>query len=579
LRTLKVYDKQSTSQAKSSNIQENLATQSNGSRQILCSDAKQTRTYRAKQPVYNDTVPFCEQETEAFLTTWSCNKRLAIINFVLNQITFFKGYYRVSHGYIAEQLDVSEDYTQQTLKKAEKLGIFRVKHTYNGSNIHTINPEFKSSGIMQRLRPYFPGLRSFFSLVCLLSSLSSCPFLSSISPFNGKTRSDIKGDLRALLTKDNIESYTGGIVEIDKNLEISTLNKELKTEETPNKGETTFNYGVFPFPYSSNKDTPISPTPSEEELVEIRKKREKDLLDNAKREQQERSPKRFYPFLSEEGIYFAVSTGMSPWEAALLSSIPANDMVRILVKFSAVLFKSKIGLFQASRYLKREQKTKVIYRDVIHSTKKLAWWFVRTELAAFGLKLDYGLAATVRNYYGLREDKVMSMHDQSIFMKSLSNLSNKLDVFRKLSADEYALAARKAKIDEHKDRKEREKLRAQHREIIQHKEFKEDDIEEDRYREDGIYDEDENSPEDESISSQDVSMKQRQQKETKLVNHCPALAPVLTPQEQCAIDITNYRTGLSKTLPFMYDMMKTNFTNILKEKYSFLPPDFDILTY
>lgn len=68
-------------------------------------------------------------------------------------------------------------------------------------------------------------------------------------------------------------------------------------------------------------------------------------------------------------------------------------------------------------------------------------------------------------------------------------------------------------------------------------------------------------------------------KETQLLNNSAALGPAASSMDLFKHDLNNYRTSLSNLPLFMRDMMEVNFSNILRDKYPFLPSDFCMLKF
>lgn len=524
-----------------------------------------------------ETVSYNGRSFDYVPADWKSNPVVKVLNTIISIDNRCPTIY-CSHAYICNKTGLARWKVVKIVTALAKFGLLKKQFRSCGHDFKTdlygIADYFKLWDNRQALKHIFASL-AYFCITMLLTPIRA-------SDRTTENCANTRFDSRVISNSYNYNIIQRGDEKIDEITKNSKEELEEHKEALQNSEEQSFSLSTSFEEYArrairnlslSKPPVALPPHSSQSELL---RKRSKAFIDAEKETQRKRSPKNRFPFLCEEGIYFAVSTGMSPWEAALLVSIPAQDMVSILVKFSAILFKSKIGSFQASHYLRKEEKTKVIYRDVFHSTKKLAWWFVHSEIEKLGLKLDYQLATMVRNYYGLREGEAISMYDQSIFMKSLSSISNKLDTFRKLSEDEYAKAAKKVKSEEQKDKGDREKIRAQHRETIQYQEFKEDGIEEDRYKEDGVYDEDENF-EGLSLVAKSSANLSHTNKQSIVGNNSPAPRG-LSSEEQFKHDLKNYREALSKITPFMYDMMKANFTQILIRDYN-LPTDFDILTY
>ena len=614
-----MYQTLNKNQAKYTDSQEKLATRSNGVRITTA-------------PNYADTVPVQEKEIEEFLTMYRCNKRLAILNLTLSKIKF-KGYWRASHSYIADLLNVSSDYVQETLDRSMSLGIIRSKRTFNGSSIYTFNSEFTKSGIVERLRKYFPGMRSLLSLLSLLSCLPNCSYANSIHAYGQKTRTGILSEsLRSINYSYNIESSTregfkigkiteteltkkeknpekcgetfktkvhppinlfllqlikgiGKIPETNLRKQEENLKEPREREENSKKSEETFKTELYsssnPFlqqlikgnVLSLNKETPVALPPSEKELVEIRKKRTQILIDNAKCERLDPrlSPKSKYLFLSDYGRALAVLMGINEWDAALLAGISAQDIEEFLFRVSIAVYDSKIASRQSVRFLKKEEKDKVVHTDVIRNVGNFAWGMLRNKFT-----LDYGLASNVRYYYGLKKEEVVTAQQQSLWIGSLKKIMNELEVSY---SDIVKERTNRKKVIHHKVNSPQEwsplELAPQewsHQELAPQEWSPQYNFEEDGYEE--CFEEDLHIKE-----SAKPLPKINTHKETQLLNNPPPLGAPSSPIEECNKIINDRRIALSKMPHFLYDMMKTNWTNELKIKFSFLPEDFDILAY
>ena len=564
-----MYHTANNNQAKFPDSQENMAT---------------THKRVTKQPVYNDIVVVQEKEIEAFLTNNACNKRLAIINLTLNKIKF-KGYWRASHSYIAELLNVSSDYVQETLSRSMSLGIIRSKRTFNGSSIYTYNSEFTKSSIIERLRPYFPGMRSLLSLLSLLSSLPNCTYSDSIHAEGRRTRTSISGDLRSLSNSYNynINPQGNGLIGVN----LKTVNEDITEkpkEETFSLSTSFEDYARVAIRNKSLSNPPkTSAQPPQISQAELMRKRSQAFMDSQKEEQVRRSPKRLFPGLTSEFILIALKGNMTPWEAMLMTSIPAQYGPQILIEVHKTFRNSKISSQQACKFLKKAERERVIHVDVFNNPNKIIWYLIRKEVKKLGLKLDYELATMARYHFGIIKERVLTMQEKSHGMQALSGLIRNLDAFDKMGAKEFSHRAKElaqiARMSDSKSSnhiKDGDKQRGQHKELVQYQDFKEDGIEEDRYREDGVYSEDENQHEEELFLSNNTSTQQKPIKETIISNNSPALAP----ESQCKLDIANYRKSLSNMSPFLNPVqMRNNWNNELKFKFPFLPTDFDILTY
>lgn len=532
----------SISQAKFPDSQNNLVTQPNGSKTI-------------NAPRYNDTIKIDEIGIEDLVSKHACNGRLGIINLLMHRIGW-RGFWRASHAHIAELLGLSAVYVKKTLSRCEALGIFRTKMTWNGSKIYTLNPEFAKSGIAERLRPYFPGMRSLLSLIGLLSALPNCNFVNSIHASDGKVSTSIEDDLRALSNSYNYNINQQGQGPISMTTETESKKKEGEClKGSVSNLESTMQNKEFSF----SKDTPIPRTPSEKELVEIRKKRTQAFLDNAKKEQQRRSPKRLFPGLSDECILIALSTDMTPWEAILMTSIPAEYAPHMLIAVHSVMRNSKIDSLKSTKHLTKKQESYIVYGDVFNSPKKVVWSLLHKEMKRLGLKFDYELATQARWHFGLIEGKRISMQEKSEGLQSLKALLGKLEVLDKGRTNEFVNNARRIKAEEKAHEENGYKIRLAHSEQIRQHDFKEDGDWNIR----------------QSYQSKQTS-KPAVTNQTIVVNDSPALAPDV----QCRIDIENYRKSLSNMPAFLNpDRMRNNWNNDLKFKFPFFPSDFDILTH
>lgn len=538
-----------------------------------------------KQPVYNDIVAVQEKEIESFLTSNACNKRLAIINLTLNKIKF-KGYWRASHAYIAELLNVSADYVQETLSRCMSLGIIRSKRTFNGSSIYTYNSEFTKSSIIERLRPYFPGMRSLLGLLSLLSSLPNCTYADSIHAEGRKTRTSILGDLRSLSNSYNynINPQGNGLIGVNLKTENEELTEKPK-EETFSLSTSFEEYARVAIRNLSLNKPPV-PQPPQISQSELLRKRSQAFIDAAKKEQERcsTSSKGKYLFLSDYGRALAVLMGINEWDAALLASISAQDIKEFLFEASTVLHDSKIASKQSIRFLKKKDKDRVIHTDVICNVGNFVWSMLRKKF-----DFDYSLASSIRHQYRLDPRERITMQQQSLWISSLKKIMNELELNYNTKVVERVNNQKVTQIQQQQEYKKkvlkeaqaRDRIREQHAELVRQEEFTEDGYD-DGFTEDGLRKGFDRDLEEDPYLTIDHQPKQQVQakqpkpiKETIVVNDSPALAP----EAQCKLDINNYRIALSKISPFMYDMMKTNWTNDLKIKFPFLPSDFDLLTH
>ena len=570
-KTFKLYHTVNNNQAKFTDSQENMAT---------------THKRVTKQPVYNDIVAVQEKEIEAFLTNNACNKRLAIINLTLNKIKF-KGYWRASHSYIAELLNVSSDYVQETLSRSMSLGIIRSKRTFNGSSIYTYNSEFTKSSIIDRLRPYFPGMRSLLSLLSLLSSLPNCTYADSIHAEGRETRTDILLDLRSLSNSYNynINPQGNGLIGVN----LKTVNEENRTkpqEETQALSKSFEDYARVAIRNNSLIKPPVA-LPPQISQAELMRKRSQAFMDAEKKEQQRycMSSKGKYVFLSDYGRALSVLMGINEWDAALLASISAEDIKAFLFEASTVLHDSKIASKQSIRFLKKKEKDRVIHTNVICNVGNFVWSMLRKRFI-----LDYSLASTVRHHYNLDPQEKMTMQQQALWISSLKKIMNELEFSYNTKVKERVNNKKTTEIQQQqeykrkalKEAQDRDKIREQHAELVRQEDFAEDDYDDD-FTEDGLTKGFDGRLEEnpyQAIHQQEKQLTQVKQskppKETIISNNPAPLGATLTPQEQCDHDIAKYRESLSKMPPFMYTMMKANFTKTLIDTYA-LPSDFTII--
>ena len=568
-----MYHTANINQAKFPDSQENMAT---------------THKRVTKQPVYNDVVVVQEKEIEAFLTNKACNKRLAIINLTLNKIKF-KGYWRASHGYIAELLNVSSDYVQETLSRSMSLGIIRSKRTFNGSSIYTYNSEFTKSSIIERLRPYFPGMRSLLSLLSLLSSLPNCTYADSIHAEGRRTRTSISGDLRSLSNSYNynINPQGNGLIGVN----LKTVNEDVTEkpkEETFSLSTSFEDYARVAIRNNSLIKPPkTSAQPPQISQVELMRKRSQAFMDAEKKEQQRycMSSKGKYLFLSDYGRALAVLMGINEWDAALLASISAQDIKEFLFEASTVLHDSKIASKQSIRFLKKKEKDRVIHTNVICNVGNFVWSMLRKRFI-----LDYSLTSSVRHHYELNHEEKMTMQQQALWISSLKKIMNELEVSYNTKVKERVNNKKTIELQQQQEYKRkalkeaqaRDKIREQHAELVRQEDFAEDGYDDD-FTEDGLTKGFDGRLEENPYQAIHYQQKQTTQvkqskppKETIISNNSVPLGAVLSPQEQCAHDIAKYRDALSKMPPFMYTMMKANFTKTLIDTYN-LSSDFVLI--
>lgn len=412
----------------------------------------------------------------------SCPKRRAFVNVVIAQINYFKGRYINSIENIAKAAGCSYWYAQQMLTELEQLGVIRIRHQFNSANIYTLNPEMNNEDIVRQCHPWLIGLRSFMSLVLLLSVIPGSSFFSSVKAFSAKAQPIFEN---VLLNNSNSRN-------IDTNV-------QKRQSEIVN--------------HCTNLDN-------------------KELLAQS------------YPYLeSRMSRALVVLLGLTPSKGAWLAQVPDKILRDAYTDAVYMLTLGKVNPRNRAKYV----------AGIVHN-----------HLKENDIAINYSLISATVEAYGLDSSWTQfSVSEKSRFEQSIVHIADRL-VFE-LKKIQFSNTNK----EEHQKKELQKKIEAARKNPYSPY------YTGDPYTQSSPLRKEKES----SLSNPPIPPTPHQQKETKLVNDCPALAPVLTSQEQCAIDITNYRTGLSKTLPFMYDMMKTNFTNILKEKYSFLPSDFDILTY
>ena len=142
-------------------------------------------------------------------------KQLAIVNHALSKANTWHMYFQ-SHQTIANELGVSVDWVQRSLRQAKLDGIIEYKHRFDNSNVYRVPKWFYNKNITEYLADLLPALRGALcvSMLLVCTGLRVPQKNHLVEKSGGYLRNDItKNENEMIMTTKYTdgESFTSGL--------------------------------------------------------------------------------------------------------------------------------------------------------------------------------------------------------------------------------------------------------------------------------------------------------------------------------------------------------------------------------
>lgn len=116
-------------------------------------------------------------------------KKLAIYNYIVNQLLYYKGNYYESEITISAKLGVSRYYVCEVIRALRLEGLLKYRRRFNNSNVYKLPEILKDQTVVDSLADLLPALRNVLCFSILLNCYAIAnPFLPSQKAFAGKTQ-------------------------------------------------------------------------------------------------------------------------------------------------------------------------------------------------------------------------------------------------------------------------------------------------------------------------------------------------------------------------------------------------------